>query len=182
MTVAAVVLAAGASSRFQGPTHKLLTVVNGRRLVDWAVAHAADAALDDLIVVTGALDLDLPGRLHNGRWQEGLSTSLRLAVDEAERRGHDAVVVGLGDQPGIPPSAWRTVAASTHKPVVIGVYGGGRRGHPVRLAAEVWPLLPTEGDAGANVVLYGRPELVGEVACEGDPHDVDTLEDLHRWS
>lgn len=177
MTAAAVVLAAGAGSRFHGDTHKLLAVVNGRRLVDIAVDNAR--VLDDLIVVSGAVPLD--GAVHNERWREGLATSLQLAIATAGERGHDAVVVAHGDQPGIPPSAWRAVAAASTLPIAVAAYDG-RRGHPVRLAAEVWPLLPTIGDEGAGPLIRQRPDLVVQVACEGDPADIDTLEDLRQWS
>ena len=179
MTAAAVVLAAGAGSRFTGDTHKLLAVVRGRRLIDWAVENAR--ALEEVIVVSGAVDLGIDGAVRNDRWQEGLASSLAVGIAEAAARGHDAVVVGHGDQPGIAPAAWRAVAATTDTPIAVARYEHGR-GHPVRLGAEVWPLLPTTGDDGAGPLLRMRPDLVTEVACEGDPADVDTLEDLHRWS
>lgn len=183
MTAAAVVLAAGAGARFHGETHKLLAPVRGRRLVDWAVANAAAAGLDDLIVVTGAVDLGIDGAVRNERWAEGgLASSLAVAIDTADARGHDAVVVAHGDQPGIPPVAWRAVAACTDKPIVRARYANGCVGHPVRLDASVWPLLPRAGEEGAAALIREQPHLAAEVACEGDPTDVDTLEDLHRWS
>lgn len=180
MTVAAVLLAAGPGSRYLGETHKLLAPVRGKRLVDWAVEHAS--VLDDVIVVTGAVDLGMDGAVHNHRWQRGLASSLQAGIAAAEQRGHDAVVVAHGDQPGIPSSAWRAVAECTVKPIVRARYPDGTIGHPVRLAADVWPLLPLTGSDGAAVVIRERRHLVAEVACEGDPTDVDTLEDLHRWS
>ncbi|HLY82692.1 MAG TPA: nucleotidyltransferase family protein [Acidimicrobiales bacterium] len=188
MTTGAVVLAAGGGSRFKGAGHKLLAPWRGRPLVAWALEHAAAAQQARTWVVTGAVDLAAAGVvppgvevLRNERWSDGQATSLQLAVASAELAGLDAIVVGLGDQPLIPASAWRAVAAAQAKPIAVATYGGRRR-NPVRLAREVWDLLPAEGDEGARQLIGGRTDLVMEVACEGDPIDVDTLEDLAAWS
>ena len=184
MTTAAVVLAAGGGTRFGGEVPKLRAPFRGRPLVTWAL-EAADG-LDSLIVVTGAVDIadllpDGAHEVHNRRWAEGQATSLAAAVDAAAVAGYEAVVVGLGDQPLIPRSAWLAVARETGSPIAVATYDGARR-NPVRLAAEVWPLLPHEGDEGARSLLRKRPDLVTEVACAGDPADVDTQEDLATWS
>jgi molybdenum cofactor cytidylyltransferase len=185
VTTSAVVLAAGGAKRFGTAEHKLLADFRGRPLVAWAVEHAVAAGLDETVVVTGAVDLRavLPTGVQvveNPRWSSGQATSLQAGIGWANDHGFDAVVVGLGDQPLVPPEAWRAVAASS-SPIAIATFDGRRR-PPTRLAASVWPLLPTEGDEGARVAMARHPELVEAVACPGQAIDIDTVEDLARWS
>jgi len=181
VTTAALVLAAGAGSRFEGGA-KLLATFRGRPLVAWAVDAALAAGLDETIVVVGqtALGDALPASVTvvaNRDWADGIATSLHTGIRAADERGHDAVVVGLADQPLVPSSAWAAVAAST-SPIAVATYDGDRR-NPVSLARAVWPLLPATGDEGARALLRSRPDLVVEVPCRGDPADVDTIDDLH---
>lgn len=174
-------LAAGGASRFSGHGHKLLVAFRGRPLVTWAVDAATAAGLDDLVVVTGSVDVPVDALVvHNADWASGLASSLRVGVAHARRGGHDAVVVGLADQPLVPAAAWRSVA-DADGPIAVATFGGARR-PPVRLSAEVWDLLPTTGDEGARALMRQRPDLVVEVACDGEPADIDTAEDLARWS
>jgi len=183
VTVAGLLLAAGAGSRFAGATHKLLADLDGRPVVLHALDALLAAGLDAVIVVDGAVDLTavVPAGVtlvHNDDWAAGQAGSLRAGVAAAAAAGHDAVVVGLGDQPRLTAEAWRRVAG-TDSPIAVATYGGRRR-NPVRLGREVWPLLPDDGDEGARVVMRQRPELVVEVDCSGEPLDVDTVEDLRR--
>ena len=156
MKVAGALLAAGIGSRYSGPSHKLLAQLDGEAVVQRAARSMVNSGLTDLLVVTGSA----PTWAHNG--------------------GFDALVVGLGDQPGVLSTAWRLVAASK-APIAVATYDG-RVGNPVRLSSSIWPLLPDSGDEGARVLLRTRPELVERVACEGSPDDIDTIEDLRRWS
>ena len=181
MTVAAIVLAGGGGSRFVGD-HKLVTPFRGRPLAAWAIEAALGSGADEVIVVTGAVDLaDLVSGnarvVANPRWSEGQATSLAAGIDAAETAGHDAAVVGLADQPLIPAEAWRRVTRCAESPIVVATYDGVRR-NPVRFDRQVWSLLPREGDEGARGLLKSRPDLVTEVACPGDPIDIDTQQDL----
>jgi molybdenum cofactor cytidylyltransferase len=185
MTVAAVVLAAGGGTRFRGPEHKLVSLFRGRPLVWWALAAAASAHLDEVAVIVGAVDLGavVPEGvrvIENPNWASGQASSLQRAVSWASEGQHEAVVVGLGDQPLVPSAAWAAVAASP-SPVAIATFDGQRR-PPVRLDRSVWSLLPTAGDEGARVLMKARPDLVSEVVCEGLPVDIDNEEDLTRWN
>ena len=178
---AAVVLAAGGGTRFEGATHKLLAPFRGRPLVCWAVDQALVSNIGPLAVVTGAADLATvlpPGItvVANPRWEEGQATSLKAALTWADQLAVDAVVIGLGDQPLIPASAWIAVA-SARAPIAAAKFAGLRR-PPVRLHRSVWPLTPDTGDSGARTVMERFPHLVSDVTCSGDPFDVDTAADL----
>lgn len=152
-------------------------------MVEWSLEQLLRAGFDDVVVVTGAVELPVPdgvAALHNPRWAEGQATSLALAIDRARQRELEAVVIGLADQPFVLAEAWQAVAAAPGA-IAVATYDG-RRGNPVKLDTSVWDLLPVAGDAGARVVMGMRSELVTEVACAGSPADIDTLEDLRRWN
>lgn len=179
MSTAGLVLAAGGGTRFDGATHKLLAPFKGRPLVATALDAALGAGFDALAVVTGAVDLSdvaAPGvvLLQNPNWQDGLATSLRIGLAWVRAEGHDAVVIGLGDTPGIPSSAWRALATA-RAPVAVASFGGQLR-PPVRLEASEFDNVPTSGDVGARA-LWQRPGTL-VVECEGDPSDIDTVADL----
>ena len=186
----AVVLAAGGGSRYTGTEHKLLAELQGRPVVRWVLEAVATSGLSPIIVVTGAANLQgvlatpLSGQpetivVHNPQWRRGMASSLQLALATARRRGLEAVVIGLGDQPGVPASAWRAIADAS-APLAVATYGGARR-NPVRIHAELWDHLPHEGDEGARSLIRQRAELVTEVACEGSADDIDTVDDVTQW-
>lgn len=180
--VVAVLLAAGAGSRFEGPTHKLLATIDG--LPVWQ--HALNAALNadvPVVLVTGAAELTPvpPGVtvVHNSNWQRGQAGSLALGIQAARDLGAEVVVAGLADQPGVTASAWRRLVQHTAD-LAVATYDG-RRGHPVRIAQSYWPELPTDGDLGARDVLARHANAVEQIPCEGSPDDIDTAKDLERW-
>ena len=183
MTTAGIVLAAGGGTRFRGTTHKLLADLRGRPVVTHVLDAVTAAGFDGIYVVVGPVEVPVPAGcivVANRRWAEGMATSLAAGVAAAAADGHDAVVVGLGDQPDVPAEAWRLVAAAP-SPAAVAVYEG-HRGHPVRLASTLWDRLPDAGDAGARALLAALGDAVTEVPCPGSAADVDTVEDLLTWS
>lgn len=181
MTVA-ILLAAGAGTRFTGTGHKLDATIEGRSVVQRAIAAALDSGVGPLLVVTGANPISLPDgatEVPNPDWAAGQMTSVRRGLAAARALGATAVVIGLADQPFVTAEAWRAVAAST-SPVAVATYDG-RRGNPVRLHESVWDLLPESGDEGARALIRVRPDLVEQIPCAGSPADIDTEEDLRRW-
>ncbi|MEM9038995.1 MAG: NTP transferase domain-containing protein [Actinomycetota bacterium] len=202
--VVAVVLAAGAGSRFAGPEHKLLAALPAtstrpaESVVARSLAHCLDAAVGPTVVVTGAVDLDHVidaaiaerSSTHDGPalttvanpdWETGQMSSVRCAIAAAAELGAARVVIGLGDQPGVAPSAWRSIAhPGPDAPIAVATYRS-RRGNPVSLSSDVWSLLPHDGDHGARALMQIRPDLVREVPCDGSAEDIDTVEDLQQW-
>ena len=183
----AVLLAAGSGSRFFGNVHKLLTVINGQTVFTWALHNCLAAQFKQVIIVTGAVDLSAQIseakfaqanliEVHNENWQSGMASSLQCGLAEAQRHGASSVVVGLADQPAISPSSWQRVADAT-APLAVATYNGVR-GNPVRIHAELWPLLPTSGDEGARSLFRSHKDLLEEVACDGSAHDLDTSSDI----
>ncbi len=184
-TTAAVVLAAGFGSRYEGETHKLLAPFRGRPLVTWALDAALDAGFDAVYCITGAVDLteavpDGVVIVENHSFADGQATSLTTAVAVAAADGHAAIVVGLGDMPLVPSSAWRAVADAEGN-LVTATFSGTRT-PPVKIGEELWSLLPLSGDEGARSLIRVRPDVVTEVACDGELIDIDTRGDLSRWS
>lgn len=180
-----MVLAAGHGSRYEGDTHKLLAPFRGKPLVQWALEAALGAGFDDVYCITGAVDVtdavpDGVVVVENHNYGDGQATSLRTATAVAAADGHDALVVGLGDMPLVPASAWQAVGES--EGVLVTATFSGRRSPPVRISEELWSLLPLSGDEGARSLMRMRPDLVTEIACEGELIDIDTRGDLSRWS
>lgn len=188
--VSAIVLAAGAGSRFGGG--KLLAKLGEQPLIEATIENLRDAPVDETVVVLGA-DAERLREVcqrygvrifENEDWERGQSTSV-LAGLRTCREGTRAAVVLLGDQPFVGAGAVeRLVAAFAEGAKVAVATYGGRRRNPVLFSREIWPLLEAElaGDEGARSVLRRHPELVVEVPCDevGDPADVDTREDLRR--
>jgi molybdenum cofactor cytidylyltransferase len=204
--IVAVLLAAGGGTRFSGSTHKLLASLDGRPVLQHALEHVVESAVGPVVVVTGAVELDdvlaaalaatgsatgsLTGiaanpvtHVRNPDWFEGQATSIAVATAAADEMGADAVIIGLGDQPFVPAEAWRLVAAaSPEHHIVVASYDGRRGPHPVRLHRSLWAALPDTGDDGARTFIREHPALVHVVPCPGSAADIDTQEDLKRWT
>ena len=203
-----VLLAAGAGSRFRNADdehgHKLLARLPalGKRpaetVIERSLSALIDAELGAITVVTGFLterDLmaiaspsasplrhaDVDYR-HNPRWADGQASSVQVGIDAADRRECDVAIVGLADQPGVRSSAWRSVATAGHAGARIAVATyGTQRGNPVALHRDVWALVASSGDEGARSLMRIRGDLVVPVSCQGQPDDIDTVEDLRTW-
>ena len=196
--VAALVLAAGRSTRMGGP-NKLLADANGAPLVVHAVKAALASQAVEVVVVLGhmedqvrpAIEKAVPpnSRLRfviNPDFAQGLSTSVKTGI-AALGAAVDAAVVQLGDMPGVgAPLIDRLIAAfspvegrSICVPTV-----GGKRGNPVLWARRFFPeMTALSGDSGAKHLIGEHADLVCEVEMSGEAAitDIDTPEALDAW-
>jgi CTP:molybdopterin cytidylyltransferase MocA len=164
--VAAVVLAAGAATRFGSPKQRLLLPAVLERL--------RATKVEDVVVAAGAYPLEAEGArvVPCPDWELGPGASLRCALG-ALGPDVEAAVVVLADGPGLAPEAvGRVVAAwrETGSPLVAASYAGDR-GHPLVVARELWGSVPDDGLRALDPVLVPCDDL-------GPPGDVDRPEDL----
>lgn len=184
MGVAGLLLAAGAGRRLGRP--KAIVELGGLTLAERGVSLLRDGGADPIVMVTGAVDVELPQvtAVRNADWQTGMGSSLRVGL-AALPSGSSAVVIGLVDQPLISPQAVRRLieAFDAGAQVAVASYGGQRR-NPVLIGQPYWSMVASSADAdyGAREFLRAHSDLVTLVECGdvGCADDLDTPDDLRR--
>jgi nicotine blue oxidoreductase len=161
----AVVLAAGAASRFGAPKQRLL--------LEPVLERVRASAVDGVLVVSGAHELESDAPIvHCPDWERGPGASLRCGLASLPGEAEAALVV-LADGPSLQPQAVDRVIARWREdrpPVVAATYGGTRL-HPVLLDRAVWEQVPDEGARGLDAVLVSCDDL-------SPPGDVDFADEL----
>lgn len=186
MTVAAVILAAGASRRLGQP--KQLVIWEGEPLLRRAARVARESGFRPVRVVLGAgaeacrdvlagLEVEI---VLNAAWEEGLGSSVRAGV-AALPSEVDGLLLLVCDQPALERGLLdRFLAAHAADPdrVVASCYAG-IRGIPALFPRRRFPELSAlRGDRGARGLLGGVGVL--EIPFPGGEEDLDTPEDLAR--
>ena len=185
MKLGAIVLAAGASTRFGRP--KQIEPLAGSTLLGTVLARVRSWPVEHIWLVVGASADDILAQVDTGgveviinpRWEEGMASSMACGLEHAAAEV-DAVFVALGDQPDIAAEAVAALAAAGRPDrAAVPVYRGVRS-TPALIGRELWPAVrELEGDVGARHFLADHPELVIEVPLDLDPPaDVDTQDDL----
>lgn len=164
--VVAVVLAAGASTRFGSPKQQLL--------VEPIVERVRGSSVDDVLVVLGAHPVETSaGTVQCDDWERGPGASLRCGL-AALAPEVDAAVVVLGDGPSIDPRAIDRVVGvwrETGTPSVGATYAGVRL-HPLLLARNAWDEIPDEGLRS----VPAEPVSCDDLEAPGDVDFADELE------
>src|ERR1700720_2325165 len=176
--VAAVILAAGRSTRMGGP-NKLLAELGGKTLVRVVTEQALASKASSVIVVTGHQATEVEKALqglkvkfvHNPHFAEGLAGSVKTGI-AAVPENADGAVICLGDMPLISAHLIdRLVEAfAPDRGNLIAVpVSDGRRGNPVLWSRRFFnELMTLDGDIGARHLIGTHTEAVAEVPVEGD--------------
>ena len=158
--IAAVVLAAGAATRYGSPKQNVF--------LPRVLERVRAANVTEIVVVAGAYELQTDVTVVTcPEWERGPGASLRCGL-RALGNDVDAAVVVLADGPSLSPAAIDRVVAAWRESgteVVAASYGGGR-GHPVLLARPIWARVPDEGARALEPLLVPCDDL-------GSPGDVD---------
>jgi CTP:molybdopterin cytidylyltransferase MocA len=180
---AAIVLAAGAGTRF-GEPKATARFPDGRSFLDVVVEHCLTAGADPVIaVVPPGTEVSGGARpVVNSKPKAEQVTSLRLGLAQLANTDAAGVLVWPVDHPfARAESALAVVDAArrTGAPIVVPVTDEGR-GHPVWFARETWRELMTVTDGGARAVVhsYGARVLEVPVSDAGIRRDIDTRDDL----
>ncbi len=176
VSVAAVVLAAGASRRLGRPKQKV--VLGTETLLQRAVRVAQQAGLGPVLVIVRdgcSLDESLSGcqTVVNPRAEEGIASSIRCGVEQARAQGVEGAVLMSCDQIALRPEHLRRLCAQADR--VTGSGYDGKIGIPAYFPALSFEaLLRLRGDRGARYLLSDAAFVTEEALRI----DVDTEADL----
>jgi molybdenum cofactor cytidylyltransferase len=182
----AIVLAAGASTRFGSP--KQLVRVDGRPLLHTVVARAVELAGHSVTIVLGAHAAEFSALLRhspasvivNRDWQEGLGSSIRAGIARVPG-ACDGVLLVLADQPNVTIEDLRRLAGAWRRQTdyIVAAQYGSVTGVPAIFPRTTFAdLAALRGDRGARSLLQKNPDRVVRIPMPSAALDIDTPEDL----
>ncbi|MCL6611401.1 MAG: nucleotidyltransferase family protein [Peptococcaceae bacterium] len=187
--IAAVVLAAGTSSRLGTP--KQLLAYRGRPLLAAAVENLLRSPVDQVAVVLGHMAEEAAGALeglpvkvvYNRAYASGQASSLKAGLAALDGTVEGVLFV-LGDQPLVKPG---TISLLIEKfraaGGIVAPFYEGKRGNPVLFGRQFFTVIGSlEGDTGAREIIGKHPESLHrvDVSDPGVLFDIDTPEDYRR--
>lgn len=186
--IAALILAAGTSTRFGKP--KQLALFRGESLIRHAATVALAAGCDHVAVIAGEhaseIQTELAGLacdvVTNHTWREGLASSIHAGLEHLLTDDHDIehILLLACDQPLVKAENLRELMAlrkAEDKTIVASAYAG-TLGIPALFARTCFAsLLQLTGDHGAKELILARPEDVVTFPFPAAAHDIDTAAD-----
>jgi molybdenum cofactor cytidylyltransferase len=191
--IAALILAAGASSRL-GQPKQLLRTPDGETLLHRTVRRAQAAGCAPVLVVTGALDVELraavsdlaPLITHHAQWAAGMGSTIKHGLQYLLQLPEKptALVMLTTDQPDVSEELIRALIREYHvpKPAAVAAAYAGTRGIPALFDQRVFPQIAqlAEGQ-GAKPLLLALDAAVVEVPFPAAALDLDTPAQVAAW-
>jgi CTP:molybdopterin cytidylyltransferase MocA len=192
MSVAAIILAAGASRRLGQP--KQLVGLAGETLLSRALRIAKEAGAAPVIAVLGAnfapicasISFNDSIPVFNDQWERGMSTSIHAGLHELDVRVPHAsgALIMPCDQPRLSSEHLRALlnafAAQPSPAIVVSSYAGTHGIPAVFPRAAYSALYALSGDKGARALFNNPPCPLVSVPFEGGEVDIDLPSDLAR--
>ena len=192
MRIAAVILAAGQSSRFNGC--KQLAKINGRTLLELSINTLKRTDIDDCFVITGRWHQQISEfiqrnnhkaqLLFNPNWQAGIGNSIAFAVTTLAQ-DYDAILIALADQVAITQQNYQQLLdkfAIQQQDIVCANYQN-TRGVPAVFSEKTFAQLSSlDGDKGAKKLLYSSEFCIVDCPLESAAIDIDTQEQLDNFT
>jgi molybdenum cofactor cytidylyltransferase len=191
MSVAAVVLAAGGSTRFGKP--KQFALFEGETFIKRIVAAAIEAGCEPVVVVTGEDSAQITSELTRSKitiamnpdWQRGLGSSIVVGIRHAIDLTPDleAAVLLTCDQPFVTAAVLAQLIQlrlTSGKPIIASAYAE-TIGIPALFDRSCFPdLLRLKGDSGAKGIILTRPHDVASFDFPAGHIDIDTAADYAK--
>jgi molybdenum cofactor cytidylyltransferase len=191
--IAILLLAAGSSSRL-GRSKQLLSI-KGQPLLLKSVKAAIESGIKNITVVLGANEQEhhqviKDARVHvvvNADWKKGMGNSLKAGLSYLLQQlpKVEAVVTMVCDQPLINSDQLRKLISEyeNFESTIVASFYQGATGVPVLFDRTLFSeLLSLSDDAGAKKILQQHPHLVKTVPFPGGEIDIDTEDDLKKFS
>ena len=193
MTIASIILAAGASTRLEGLPKQLLrqegtTLI--RRIADVALSLQAGP----VVVVLGANQnqiqpelADLPVHLaFNDQWQTGMASSLHVGLQALWDEPVDAFLILLTDQPFVSADLLHQLIQArqqTGRGIIVCRYGEpGNLGVPALFDIRYQEnFMQLRGDVGARKLIQQHLSDCADVSFPLATVDLDTQQDVEAW-
>lgn len=188
--IAAVILAAGGSSRLGRP--KQLLASGGRSLLRRVAEAAADSGCSPIVAVVGANAERMREELtrlpvsvvENAAWERGIGSSIKTGVSAvAADPDVDAVLLLLCDQPRVSCAVLRSLISSFARPealVAASAYAGAL-GPPALFSRALFAeLLSLDDGEGAKRVIHRHTANAVAVPFPDGAFDIDTPDDAAR--
>lgn len=197
MRITAILIAAGLSSRMQGPNKLLQPIVPGKTLIQHTFAALQASTVDQLIVVTGRdadrvqssivnCDLPIPEFVFNANFALGMTTSIQAGLNEA--LDADAVMICLGDMPLLTSADYDALLTkfreNNRRDGIAAPFKEARKGNPVVFGAAHFQAIDehTNMEGCASIIQANQSHLIHlDTTSDHYFFDIDTPENLAEF-